>query len=114
MYLLYVYTYVVSPEGTIAISEDILTTFDSSVNITCSAEGGPNNVYEWRKQGELIFTDSELYLQSITGSDGGVYQCTVINAAGSDAASTLLSGTYIRIYLSLLHVHVHNYHIASF
>jgi len=93
--------YSVSPEGNVIISEDVYTTFNSTVNLTCSAEGGPNNVYEWRKQGVLIYN---LYFPMVTGSDGGVYQCRVINAAGSDTATTLLSGVFI-ILIILPHTH---------
>ena len=84
----------VSPEGSVVTSDDIHATFGSTVTISCSAEGGPNNVYEWRKQRKLISISPVQYFQNVTGCDGGNYQCTVINAAGSDTASTLLSGMH--------------------
>ena len=95
---LYITVCLVSPEGTVSVTEDILTTHSSSVNITCTAEGGPDNVYEWRKQGDIVSSDPRLYFQSITGSGGGVYQCTVINEAGGDTASVFLSGMYAMSY----------------
>ena len=91
---LYITVCLVSPEGTVSVTEDILTTHNSSVNMTCTAGGGPDNAYKWRKQGDLISSDPRLYFQSITGSDGGVYQCTVINEAGGDTSSVFLSGMY--------------------
>ena len=102
----------VSPKGTVITSEDILSTFNSSVNITCNAGGGPNNVYQWRKQGELIPNNAQLHFQSVRGSDGGVYQCTVTNAAGSGTASTHLYGMYmhIRICKYLICMYVYTVH----
>ena len=94
----------VSPQGTAVTPEDIFITFNSSVNITCNAGGGPNNVYQWRKQEELVSNNTQLNFQSVTGSDGGVYQCTVMNAAGYGTASTHLYGTYVRTYVYMLHV----------
>ena len=92
----------VSPEGTVVTSEEIIITFNnSSVSVTCSAEGGPNNLYQWREQGELISYNSELHFQSITGSDGGVYQCIVVNEAGYGTALTYLYGTYICTYVCM-------------
>ena len=78
---------VVSPEGSVQISPmNILTNFNSNENLTCSAEGGPNNVFEWRQNGVVISetNDPILSFPMVTGSDGGVYQCTVTNAAGND------------------------------
>ena len=60
------------------------TTVNSTVNLTCSAGGGPNNMFEWRRQVMIISgaNDPLLSIPMVTGSDGGVYRCTVINDAG--------------------------------
>ena len=61
-----------------------MTSFGSSENLTCSAQGGPNNTFELtNNQGQVVSNSALLQLQSITGSDGGVYTCTATNAAGS-------------------------------
>ena len=58
-----------------------MTSFGSLI---CSAQGGPNNIFEWtNNQGQVVSNSALLQLQSITGSDDGVYTCTATNAVGS-------------------------------
>ena len=85
---------VVSPEGSVEISPvDITTTVNLTVNITCSAEGGPNNVFEWSKQGTgVVSNDNVLEFPMITGTDGAVYECTMSNAAGNETRNVTLTG----------------------
>ena len=85
-----------------------------SANFTCTADGGPNNMFRWIKGSDisaltglmntpLNVTDildslksvasnsSQLSLTDVTGADdGGVYTCVVINEAGYDTASVTL------------------------
>ena len=77
----------------------ILTDFNSTVSLTCTAQGGPNNMFEWSKLGVIVSNNDVLELTMITGSDGGVYQCTVTNDAGSGANSTSVIGMY---FISLI------------
>ena len=95
------YFSVVSPEGSVIILPpgEILTSFNSSMNLTCTAQGGPNNMFEWRKQGVVVSNNSVLELAMITSSDGGTYQCTVTNDAGSGTANVSLIGTCFIILL---------------
>ena len=88
--------FVVSPAGSVFVLpfENVLTSFNSTVNITCSAQGGPNNMFEWSKQGVIVSNNDVLELTMITGSDGGLYVCNVTNDAGSDTASTSVIGRY--------------------
>ena len=81
----------------------VLTNFNSTESITCTADGGPDNMLEWRKQGPalVITRNSILELTMITGSDGGVYECTVTNDAGSDTASTTVISKYFINFLLL-------------
>ena len=85
----------------------VLTSFSSTETITCLAEGGPNNMFEWSKQGVTVSNSDVLELTMITGSDGGVYVCTVTNDAGSDTATTSVTGMYF-INFNLTTVMVHN------
>ena len=94
---MYSYISVVSPQDSITISPagNVLAGFNSAVTLSCSAQGGPNNMVVWRRQGTVISSgDSELELLMITSSDAGVYQCTVTNDAGSDDNTVLLTGMY--------------------
>ena len=95
------YIAVVSPQGSVFITPpgNVLTSFNSTVSLTCSAQGGPNNMFEWSKQGVIVSNSDVLELTMITGSDGGVYQCTVTNDAGSDTASTSVIGMYLINFL---------------
>ena len=90
-------------------SENVLTNFNSTESITCSALGGPNNMFEWRKQGVIVSNSDVLELTMITGSDGGLYVCNVTNDAGSDRANTSVIGMYSILllleYILLLYLH---------
>ena len=92
-YSVYVFD-TVSPQGTVITSENVYTTYGSSVNLTCSAEGGPNNAFEWIKQGDVVSNMPVLHFPRITGSDSGAYQCLVTNAAGSGHVHTVLFGMH--------------------
>ena len=90
-----------SPADSVMIDHPtVLTNFNSTENITCLADGGPNNMFEWRKQGVIVSNRDVLQLTMIIGSDDGTYQCTVTNDAGSDTASTIVIGMY-SIYLDI-------------
>ena len=88
------YIFIVSPAGSVSITaiRSILTNFNSTISLTCMAEGGPDNIFVWRRQGMIVTNSSVLELTMITGSDGGVYECTVTNDAGSDMNSTTVIG----------------------
>ena len=75
-------------------SGNVLTSFSSTVSITCTAQGGPDNMFVWRRQGMIVSSSSALELTMITGSDGGIYECTVTNDAGSGTANSLVIGMY--------------------
>ena len=64
-----------------------------NITLTCMGQGGPNNSYAWEQNGKALLGENEnvLTLMNINGSSGGVYRCTVSNAAGSDSASTTLN-----------------------
>ena len=84
-----------SPAGGVLLfpSDDISTSFGSSETLICGAQGGPNNTFEWtNSQGQVISNSTQLEFPSITGSDGGLYTCTVTNAAGSDNVNTTITG----------------------
>ena len=69
-----------------------------NITLTCLGRGGPNNSYAWKQNGKALLgeNENELILMNINGSSGGVYRCTVSNAAGSGSASTTL---YVAPYI---------------
>ena len=62
----------------------------------CNALGGPNNLFQWEANSTIIGNGSMLEVMDIDASSGGVYTCTVSNAAGNDSASTTL---YVAPYI---------------
>ena len=69
-----------------------------NVTLTCSARGGPDNVFQWQKNGIDLPGENHTTLQltDIDATDGGEYTCVVSNAAGSDSTNVTL---YIRPYI---------------
>ena len=63
-----------------------------TVTFTCSAQGGPDNTYQWQKDGEDLMneTDTTLTVSNISAMNGGSYTCVVSNAAGNDSATAVL------------------------
>ena len=82
----------------------VFTNFNSTVSLLCGAQGGPNNMFEWSRLGVIVSNSDVLELTMITGSDGGVYQCTVTNDAGSGTANTSVIGMYFINFLLLRYV----------
>ena len=69
---------------------DQVFTHGENATLTCISMGGPNNVYQWEKDGNVVATDDILTLMDIDASSGGIYTCTVSNLAGNDSATTTL------------------------
>ena len=75
-------------------------------SLTCNADGGPNNTYMWFLDGEAIegrITDT-LNLNQV---EGGNYTCQVRNAAGSENASIIVTGTLLVFFLIVYDVTVY-------
>lgn len=86
-----------SPEGSVVISPlGIVTSFGDNITLTCTASGDLNITYQWEKNGTIVGYDSMLDLVAINASYGGVYSCTVNNAAGTDTVSTTV---YVAPYI---------------
>ena len=71
----------------------------------CSANGGPNNQFQWFKNDTEIFSSDSKYeikdegnylsiltINNIVGGEQGTYKCIVNNSAGDDMAMTRLDG----------------------
>ena len=64
-----------------------------NVTFTCSALGGPDNLFQWQKEGECLPSESlsTLTLTNVDAMDGGLYTCVVTNAAGNDSSDITLN-----------------------
>ncbi len=71
---------------------------NDSINFTCNSEGGPGNMFQWRKDGVDVTgeTPSILQITSVDVDDGGEYTCIVGNSAGNNSANFTL---YIQPYI---------------
>ena len=90
--------YAVAP-GKLIISQIKTANFGDNVTLTCSARGGPQNVFQWQTNGTDLPGENQTTLQltDIDATDGGEYTCVVSNGAGNDSISTTL---YIRPYFT--------------
>ena len=83
----------VSPEGSVEVSP-LNETFDQGDNVTftCSARGGPDNTFQWLRNGaELVGETSEIIvIPDVIFMSGDEYTCMVSNAAGNESVSTFL------------------------
>ena len=64
-----------------------------NVTFTCSVQGGPDNMFQWQKDGQDLPSESlsTLILTNVTAMDGGLYTCVVTNAAGNDSSDITLN-----------------------
>ena len=69
-------------------------TMNNNVTYTCYVDGGPGNSYQWIRLRDNVVVSmiQELKLDNTDPLDGGDYQCTIINDAGSDTVVTTLNG----------------------
>ena len=105
-FLYYLYTRVtyfpciVSPgELSINATPSNVARFFDNVTVMCSSRGGPDNVYQWLRNGiknTTIGSQPELIFPLITAYNGGKYTCIVSNAAGITNVSFTL---YIQPYI---------------
>ena len=67
---------------------------NSMVTLTCSAEGGPSNSFEWTRLSDNSIVDSvqAITLDSSDPSNLGDYQCTITNLAGRTSTTVTLTG----------------------
>ena len=67
----------IMPTAALAVSGDMRT-------FTCTADGGPNNTFEWLFKDSVVFTGS-VYTVTADESTFGMYTCQVSNGAGYDS-----------------------------
>ena len=82
----------VSPYGSVRVSpHNVVFNNGDSVNLTCLADGGPGNTYQWTFNGSLLENEqnNQLMLSFVNATeDGGYFTCIVFNQAGNGSDST--------------------------
>ena len=68
--------------------------YEDDLLLTCTASGGPNNMFYWFKDSVYLdgITDYILNISDVTANDGGLYECLVNNAASDDFAFITIYG----------------------
>ena len=85
----------VSPAGSVSVTPTLVNSRQGNMEtLMCIAQGGPGNTFTWTKLDNPAFTSmtADVTITVTAASDGGVYQCLVMNSAGSDTAQTTLNG----------------------
>ncbi len=61
---------------------------------TCSAMGGPENMFSWRRlyDNTIVGNTSNLTVSVGGAADGGQYRCEVSNLAGTSTDTATLNG----------------------
>ena len=89
-----------APREVVVAASDVdfnVASLGDNVTLMCSSDGGPDNTYQWMKDGIVLNeSDSTIIVNVINASSGGDYTCTVSNTAGNDSASTTL---YVAPYI---------------
>ena len=77
------------------VADMVVADVGGEVNLMCNVQGGPNNIFVWKKDSEVLEneTTDTLQLTNVAVSDAGVYTCTVTNAAG-------YSSDYTQLYIA--------------
>ncbi len=85
----------VSPESSVTIVPNTINSFQGEIqNFTCSAMGGPGNMFSWIKvyDNAIVGDMSNLTVNVNGAADGGQYRCEVSNQAGNDSQVAILNG----------------------
>ena len=71
-----------------------ISTIGNVAVFTCTALGGPDNVYTWTRlsDGAVVANQTILRVMVESACDGSVYQCRAENAAGRISSNATLYG----------------------
>ena len=84
-----------SPEGAVRVKVSVevpIGILGDNVTLTCVAEGGPGNSYQWQRDGVYLEneTSKNLTISNVNITDGGDYTCFASNSAGNGSATGTL------------------------
>ena len=82
-----------SPQGSvIVIPTNPSANQNDNITLNCMAQGGPNNTFQWSLNSQTLPGETNQDLTLLQVTTGGVYSCTVSNAAGMDSSTARLTG----------------------
>ena len=65
---------------------------NDNITLNCMAQGGPNNTFQWSLNSQTLPGETNQALILLQVTTGGVYSCTVSNAAGMGSSTSRLIG----------------------
>ena len=94
----------ISPRGLVNVQQqNMIFNYEDEVNLICTCQGGPNNMFTWLLNGSAITSGTNNYtlistevfsiltINRITAPDhGGLYQCIAQNIAGNGSDTTFV------------------------
>ena len=92
-----------SPQGGVGIQPSMLTIERGETEtLECFVLGGPGNTFAWMQlsTGQQISSEQSLTVTVSSGADGGMYRCSVQNAAGSDTADSTVIGIGVTVNIT--------------
>ena len=85
--------YIVSPQGSVFVSPmNPSANQNDNITLRCFAQGGPNNTFQWSLNSQTLPGETNQALTLLQVTTGGVYSCTVSNAAGIGSSTTTITG----------------------
>ena len=92
LFIIYFLCFSVAPKASTLVDPQEIAEGDD-VNLMCSAEGGPRNMFTWIFNGSTVGTGPIYTITSITPAEFGKYSCFVRNAAGNDTAELTITNS---------------------
>ena len=94
-----------SPEGSVSTEPPVaLANQTTNVTFTCGGMGGPDNTFQWSRNGQDLSgeTSPSLTITNITASAEGNYSCEVSNRAGFGSSISSLIGMFMLLVTGTL------------
>ena len=84
-----------SPQGSASVApSNPSANQNDNITLSCFAQGGPSNSFQWSLDSQTLPGETNQVLTLLQVTTGGVYGCTVTNAAGMDSSTAVLTGEW--------------------